>query len=402
MEAEDATIIRRRIESGDLSCSLERPFYASRHHYENDLRKVWGRNWLWAGHESQIPEIGNYFLFDFGTESVIVVRDGAGDVRAHLNVCRHRGSRVCLERSGKARSFTCPYHAWTYGLDGALRGGRLMPEGFEPAAHGLGAVHLINFQGMLFVCLADNPPPLQPALDRLAPMTAPFDLGNLKVAHEATYPVPANWKLALENYLECYHCAPAHQAYSQSHSLKDPLSMTPELLGGLEERSRKIGLPTDEFNETGTAVSAAGCDIFYRRYPLYAGYETGSKDGEPLAPPLGKLSGFDGGATDLMIGPLNNFLIYSDHLVAYRFLPRDLQSTDIQTIWMVRGDAVEGRDYHLAPLTWLWHVTTEDDERIIRHNQEGVNSHHYRPGPLSDMEQAISDFYRGYFGMIDD
>ena len=115
---------------------------------------------------------------------------------------------------------------------------------------------------------------------------------------------------------------------------------------------------------------------------------------------MGSLTGYDGGATDIQIGALNNFLVYADHVVGYRFIPRGLQETDIEVIWLVRGDAEEPKDYATQDLTWLWHVTSLDDERIIRHNQEGVNSYHFRPGPLADMEWGIRGFYKSYLEMI--
>lgn len=380
--------------------ALPRAFYTEPEVYRRDLERVWGRNWIWVGHRSQVPENGDYFLFEVGQESIIVVRGADGVVRAHMNVCSHRGSRVCLEPSGNARSFTCPYHAWTFGTDGQLRGGRLMPDGFDRRAHGLLPVRVLDFQGLLFICMASDPPAIEPALARLAPLTAPFGFEALKIAHQASYPVPANWKLALENYLECYHCAPSHCEYSKSHSLKDPAAMTPELVAAMQQRSLAAGLSTDEVSETGAAASALGADIYCRRYPLFPGYETGSVDGAGVAPLLGDLSARDGGATDVQLGPLNNFLVYADHMVGYRFIPTGLQTTDIQTVWLVRADAGEGRDYDLDRLTWLWHLTTLDDERIIRHNQEGVNSLHYRPGPLSTMEWGIVDFHHGYHRMI--
>lgn len=380
--------------------SLERMFYTSPAVYERDILEVWCESWLWAGHVSQIPGTGDYFLFTFGTESVIVVRDREGEVRAHLNVCRHRGSRVCLEASGNARVFSCPYHGWTYSLSGALRGGRMMGKGFDPAAHGLERVNVVVFEGLIFINLSESPPDFAPALARLKPHVAPFDLANAKVAHSRSYPVPANWKLALENYLECYHCAPAHKEYSRSHSLKDPNSMTEELVARMHAKAREAGLTTDEIDATGLAAQPPGADIYHRRYPLYPDYQTGSRDGGPLAPLLGRLTGYDGGATDIQIGPVNHFLAYSDHVVGYRFLPRGPRQTEIQTVWMVHKDAVEGREYELDKLTWLWDVTTKDDERIIRNNQEGVDSMRYRPGPLSEMELGISAFLRWYAHQI--
>ena len=379
--------------------ALPRNFYTDPAIYEQDIAAYWNQNWIWVGHISQLPNPGDYFLFDYGPESIIIVRTQSGEVRAHLNVCRHRGSRVCTEAEGNTRLFVCPYHAWTFDLEGSLRGGRAMGPDFDPGDWGLFPAHLRIFEGMILICTADTPPAIDAALERLKPLATPFDLSNLKIAHEASYPVPANWKLALENYMECYHCAPSHQEYARSHSLKDPRDV--EALGpALKERSRAIGLSPDDLHETGAAGSAACADIFWRRYPLFEGYDTGSQTGEGIAPLLGTLTGYDGGATDLVIGALNNLLIYADHVVGYRFVPRGLQETDIQVIWYVRGDAQEGRDYDREALTWLWHVTSLDDERIIRHNQEGVNSHHFQPGPLSKMEWGIEGFYQGYLAFL--
>lgn len=384
----------------DNAFALDRLFYTSQEIYKRDLEKFWFKNWIWAGHVSQVPNPGDFFLFAFGTESVIVVRDGESTVRAHLNVCRHRGSRICLEKHGNARVFSCPYHAWTYDLNGTLRSGRMMGEGFDRSDYGLHPVHVRVFQGLIFISLSQRPPAIDGPLARLAPKTEPFEIERLKVAYAASFPVSANWKLALENYLECYHCAPAHKEYSRSHSLKDPASMTEDLVNAMLAKSREAGLPVDVISETGENADEYGADIYYRRYPLYSGYLTGSKTGLGLAPLLGQLTCYDGGATDIQIGPLNNFLAYSDHIVGYRFIPTALQQTDIQVVWMVREDAEEGKDYVLEHLTWLWIVTTGDDERIIRHNQEGVNSMRFTPGPLSTMEWGIADFYHNYLALV--
>ena len=150
-----------------------------------------------------------------------------------------------------------------------LRGGRLMPDGFVREDHGLLPVHLVEFQGLLFICMAADPPSIEAALSRLAPLTEPFGFKGLKIAHQAKYPVPANWKLALENYLECYHCAPSHKEYSKSHSLKDPAAMTPELVASMEARSIHAGIPIGEISESGSEVEHLGAEIYCRRYPLF-------------------------------------------------------------------------------------------------------------------------------------
>ncbi len=379
--------------------ALPREFYTSQDIYYYDIVQVWNRNWLWAGHVSQIPNPGDYFLFDYGPESIIVVRDRDGDIRAHLNVCRHRGSRVCTEQSGNARVLVCPYHAWTYELSGKLRASHNMGEQFDPSKFGLLPVQVSVFKGLIFICAEANTPSLDPVLSKLEPLVEPYGLNDLKVAHTASFPVPANWKLAVENYLECYHCGPAHKEYSRSHSLKSPQDMA-GLVEPLKARAVEAGLSPNELTLVGDAAVTPFTSGYYRRYPLYQGYKTGSQSGEALAPLLGTLKGFDGGATDFDIGPLNWFLIYSDHMVGYRFIPRGLQETDIQVVWLIRADAEEGKDYNKENLTWLWHVTSLDDERIIRHNQSGVNSQYFQPGPLGEMETSIQDFYDFYFTMI--
>lgn len=384
------------------SQSLPRQFYTSETVYKMDIQHYWNHSWIWVGHINQIPNIGDFFLFDYGYESVIIARDKNGSVNAFLNVCRHRGSRVCIEKSGNTRLFVCPYHAWTYELNGSLRAAREMEDNFNTAEYSLRKVNLRIFHGLIFICVADNPPNIDEGLLQLEPLVEPFEFENLKIVHSSNYPVAANWKLALENYMECYHCAPAHLEYSRSHSLKDPSSANIELKKCMLKRSMDVGLSGEELHINLLVSNNVEMDFYFSRYPLFQGYKTGSKSGEKLAPLLGRLKDFDGGTSDIQIGILNNFLSYSDHVIGYRFIPRSLQITDIEVIWMVREDAEEGKDYNLEDLTWLWHCTSQDDERIIALNQKGVNSNHYVPGPLSNMEWGIKAFHAGYLKQLEE
>lgn len=384
------------------SQSLPRQFYTSETVYKMDIQHYWNHSWIWVGHINQIPNVGDFLLFDYGYESVIIARDKNNSVNAFLNVCRHRGSRVCIEKSGNTRLFVCPYHAWTYELNGSLRAAREMEDDFNTAEYSLKKVNLRIFHGLIFICVADNPPNIDEGLLQLEPLVEPFEFENLKIVHSANYPVAANWKLALENYMECYHCAPAHLEYSRSHSLKDPSSANIELKKFMLKKSMDVGLSGEELQINLLESNSVEMDFYFSRYPLFQGYKTGSKSGEKLAPLLGRLKDFDGGTSDIQIGILNNFLSYSDHVIGYRFIPRSLQITDIEVIWMVREDAEEGKDYNLEDLTWLWHCTSQDDERIIALNQKGVNSNHYVPGPLSNMEWGIKAFHAGYLKQLEE
>ena len=384
------------------SQSLPRQFYTSETVYKMDIQHYWNHSWIWVGHINQIPNVGDFFLFDYGYESVIIARDKNNSVNAFLNVCRHRGSRVCIEKSGNTRLFVCPYHAWTYELNGSLRAAREMEDDFNTAEYSLKKVNLRIFHGLIFICVADNPPNIDEGLLQLEPLVEPFEFEKLKIVHSANYPVAANWKLALENYMECYHCAPAHLEYSRSHSLRDPSSANIELKNCMLKKSMDVGLSGEELHINLLESNNVEMDFYFSRYPLFQGYKTGSKSGEKLAPLLGRLKDFDGGTSDIQIGILNNFLSYSDHVIGYRFIPRSLQITDIEVIWMVREDAEEGKDYNLEDLTWLWHCTSQDDERIIALNQKGVNSNHYVPGPLSNMEWGIKAFHAGYLKQLEE
>ncbi len=360
---------------------LDQAFYSDAEVYARDMDRVYLREWLYAGHASQIPEPGDYFLFEVAGESVIVVRGDDGVVRALVNVCRHRGSRVCYEKRGNTRWFSCPYHGWTYDLRGELKAARQMPKDFDMSASGLAAIRAELFHGFIMISFADQPESYDTARRLLDATIAPFGLDRAKVAHSESYRIDANWKLAVENYVECYHCAPAHPEFAESHSIQRPQERNTKLIAALKFSAEEAGVSTEDISHDGRADGAPGLPFYYDRYALFPGYVTGSQDGKPVAPLLGDLKSFDGGASDLMLGGLNFFLFYSDHGVVYRFIPHGIQNTECEIVWLVRDDAEEGVDYDLERMTWLWSVTTEADKLIIENNQQGVNSRFYRPGP---------------------
>ena len=134
----------------------------------------------------------------------------------------------------------------------------------------------------------------------------------------------------------------------------------------------------------------------YARNPLLRNALSGSLGGKSVAPLLGSLQSYDGGASELMIGPLSYFLIYDDHMVSYRFLPVSVHECICDVTWFVNESAVQGEDYQLETLTWLWDVTTKADKTIIMNNQKGVNSRFYQPGRLSEMESFQQSFLNWY------
>lgn len=376
--------------------AMDQAFYRDPDIYEREIDRIFLNSWLYAGHRSEIPDAGDWFLFEFAEESVIIVNGGDGEIRALLNVCRHRGSRVCIESKGCSRNLRCRYHGWTYDLDGKLISAAHMGERFDKSEIGLKAIRAEVLDGMIFVNFAEQPAGFEAIRDGLSEALRPYQLDNAKVAHRQSYPIRANWKLAVENYCECYHCAPAHPEYSKGHSLAKPDSRTGELNEEVMARAASCGLSDARINFIYRQAPAFGADYSYDRYAMWRGHVTGSEDGQPLAPLLGSIRDYDGGATDLQIGPVTFGLMYCDHVVLYRFTPLTRETADCDITWLVRGDAQEGVDYDKDRLTWLWDVTTAADKDIIERNQQGVNSRYYQPGPLSKMEDYTWKFLSWY------
>ncbi len=388
----DTRSIRELIACQRSGCSLEQRFYTDPAIYALDLECIVMRNWIFTGHQSQLAEVGDYLLLNVAGESAIVVRSKEGGIKAFANVCRHRGSIVCLENSGNTRKFECPYHGWMYDTDGNLIAARNMPEDFDRASYSLHKVPVEIVHGLIFICFCDTPPSIEGARRDMAEPLAMFDFENLKVAAQKTYPISANWKLAVENYQECYHCAVAHSEYAKMHTLMLEGKRRQLIQSHMLENMGVCGLKTIEIDYIDTKARPGETGFGYSRSALFEGYKTGSKDGQPVAPLLGNLTGYDGGASDITFGPFSFFLAYSDHVVGYVFTPVDAKNCQCRIYWLVRGDAVEGRDYDRDELMWLWDVTTCADTIIIVNNWKGVNSKYYQPGPFSGMEKDEQRF----------
>ncbi|TDG12211.1 aromatic ring-hydroxylating dioxygenase subunit alpha [Seongchinamella unica] len=388
--------------------AIDAYFYRSHLVYQRELDNLIFRSWLYACHVSEIPEPGDYVLLEVGEDSIIISRDDTGDIHALMNICRHRGARLCEERSGNRRTFVCPYHGWVYETSGELRAARHMEmkEGFDKANYGLREALCVVYQGLVFINCDPSAGDFLGPLRNLERQLGAYDLPNARVAHKQTYRVDANWKLVLENYLECYHCATSHRAYARMHTLKDLECNTRERVHQMLDRSDAMtgiaGMSAEYRAIYGDAESFGAC-VQASRYGLYDGYLTGSEDGQPVAPLMGQIKGYDGGCGDHQLGPLGFMLNYPDHCVLYRFLPRGLTATDMEIVWFVNGDAVEGIDYELDRLIWLWHNTTLEDEYIIRRNSEGVNSRFFTPGPYHpEFERTLQHFIDWYLNCMQD
>jgi Rieske 2Fe-2S family protein len=379
--------------------ALHNYFYHSDVIYRRELANIIYKSWLYAGHVSQIPNSGDFFVFDVANDSIIISRDEHKQVHAFLNTCRHRGARVCEEKEGNKKTFVCPYHGWVYNVDGTLKHARDMQvsEKFSCEHYPLKPVNFLINHGMIFINLSDKPNDFASALKVIEPMIAPYQFENAKIAESRTYKIKANWKFAVENYVECYHCASSHRQYAKIHTLREMWCNVADQVMAMRERSPEItGQSTDFVKDdwqTFTNAPAFGCDVSHMRYGLYDGYLTGSEDGQPVAPLMGTIKGYDGGVGDFQMGPLCFMLNYPDHGVLYNFIPRSHHETDLHVVWFVNGDANEGKDYDKENITWLWHNTTLEDEYIITRNAEGALSSGYEPGPLHPTFEVLEEAF---------
>jgi Rieske 2Fe-2S family protein len=286
-----------------------------------------------------------------------------------------------------------------------------MPEDFRPAGYGLKPCALRVVEGLIFVSLSEPPgPALDDVIAGLAPYLRLHGIGEARVAHRETWPLQANWKLAVENYLECYHCKPAHPQYCGVEIKADSIGDgTPAALARYQARHRQwlerasaLGATLPEFGTElplDERLPRAQFGAAYRA-PLRAEYLSATQDGKPAAPLMGGFRDYDGGETALGLGPFTYMLAYNDYATFFQFVPRDAERSDIIIRWLVNGTARQGVDFDRGRLTWLWTVTTEQDKSIIEANAAGVRSSRYEPGPSSLLEQDLDGFRAWYLGIL--
>ena len=177
--------------------SLPQPLYNSAEAFDFDLAAIFGRNWLFAGFAVEVKAPGDYLSFTVGRWPILIMRDRGGELGAFHNSCRHRGSVLCQPGSGKAARIVCPYHRWTYGLDGRLLAAGRMPDDFSKADHGLKPIRLELVSGAMFICLADDAPDIETMRSELTPLLAPHGIERSKLAFQSTLVEHANWKLVM-------------------------------------------------------------------------------------------------------------------------------------------------------------------------------------------------------------
>ncbi len=350
--------------------TLPGEYFASDEIFRLERERIFRRSWLLAGHVSQLASAGSFFLFEFDRESVLVVRDAEGEIRAFHNLCRHRGTRLCGDPSGElGRAIQCPYHAWTYGLDGALRGAPNMTEvpGFDKEDYPLLPVALANWQGFLFVNLSSAPVPFAEALPGLVGKFAEWRLAELRSVHRTVYEVEANWKLFFHNYSECYHCPGVHPHLNKLTPYRNTENDLDEgpVLGGPMWMTDPVGSMT---------IGGARCAVPFPGLSL----EQAARVYYYTVFPSAFLS------------------FHPDYVLVHRAQSLRVDRTRIVCDWYFHPDAIAAPGFDPQPAIDFWDLTNRQDWELCRNAHNGVASNAWQPGPYSELESQLAAFDRQY------
>ena len=339
--------------------------YASETVFRLEQQAIFGKSWVCAGREADIPSPGDFFVQPIASDSVIVVRGADRRVRAFFNVCRHRGSRLVEVPSGNAlKRILCPYHAWSYELDGSVQNAPQMGEGFRKGEFSLVPVRLGIHEGFIFLNLDESAPPLERYLADL-PDFSRFRMPELRCGRRIEYEVAANWKLVCENYSECYHCAGVHP---QLVRISD--------LIGRGERRQEIGAC---FN---------GGPMLMRD-----GVETMSMSGKSTVPGLPGLSEQDHRYVYYYVVYPNLLLSpHPDYVLTHTAWPLAPNRTRVVCEWLFTQEAMADENFDASDMVEFWDVTNRQDWGLCERVQLAAASRGFRQGPYQATEDCVHTF----------
>jgi glycine betaine catabolism A len=364
-----------------LDLSLPKASYTDQAMFGRERDEVLFRDWFCVGREQSLAAEGDYLTADVAGESIIVVRGDDWRLTAFYNVCRHRGSRLVPPedavpdanyavpagsgRSGCfAGSIRCPYHAWTYGLDGSLRSAPFLPDlrGYRKALS-LHQVDVGTWGGFVFVRLEPGAgEPLEENVGEIGGRVARYELGGLRRGASIRYDVAANWKVILENYNECYHCGPVHPELCE---------LVPQFARGGADLDWEDGIPhrpgAYTFTRTGTTT----------RLPLpgLTAAERERHKGELILP-------------NLMLS------LSADHVAAFTVWPRAAGRSTVVCDFLFHPDELARPGFDPSDAVSFWDVVNRQDWAICERVQDGMSSRRFSRGYLAPMEDASADVGR--------
>ena len=360
--------------------TLPSAYYFDATHYQRELERIWRRNWIYVGRSDALPEPRSFQTVALATQSILLLRDDQGVLRAYHNTCRHRGAVLCTDRSGRLAggSITCRYHAFSYGLDGrflrrALHGRSLPADGTEGLA--LYELGVREWRGFVFVNLSAAPlaePEQFFAADALALRNWPLE--RLVVAHEQERVVHSNWKVLWDNYNECLHCPSVHPALSRLVPIYRRGIMEPQDDAECSQHSER---PEPEY-----------------RGGLRAGAATWSTDGRAIGPPFTALSAQERelGYCYLSFPPSLYLVAHVDYVRSVRYLPQGPEHTAVRVQWLVAPEARAQPDFNMQPAVEFVNQVMGEDAAVCELTQQGLHSIAHEAGVLMPEEYDVYRF----------
>jgi len=367
--------------AAELPATLPGRYYTDPEIFRTEQKQIFGTEWMYVGRADALPKRGDVLRATVGTESVIVVRGRDGALRGFLNVCRHRGAELCLTgTTNVGNAIRCPYHAWTYGLDGNLitaPNWKAMAD-LDRARYGLGPISVEVWMGLIWVNLTADAPPLA---DQLAPVLRyrlgaeveridRYRIGELVVAARIEYDVAANWKIINENFQECYHCGTIH----------------PELVEQIPTFADFEKLGESGYQQDGY---------------LFADDRSGfSLSGRASHDPLPALSPDDSRKYFGMVLRPNCFVsLLPDHVIVHKFDPVAVDRTLVVCEWLFPADLVARPGFDPSDSVELFHRVNQQDFAAAEWCQPNMSSRMYADGgvlvPLES--EVIGNWYYGWY-----
>jgi Rieske 2Fe-2S family protein len=339
-----------------LEPGLPAGWYRDPAHYERELEVFWYRRWVAVAREEEIPGPGDWRLITLGSQSVVLLRNSSGELRGFHNTCRHRGSVLCTQAQGSfpRGRIVCPYHAWTYDLDGRLVGTprRMATPDFRAEDFPLHKVAVDTWGGFVFVNLAKDPPPLRDAVSHRQERYERYRFEDLRIGKRIVADVQANWKLLAENFSECFHCPPVH----------------PELCAVV------------------TAYQEAGAwglrDAPEEKPQFTSAAKTLTLDGTSRLPPFKDLN--EAEKQNLYVAdmlPPGLFLnVQPDYVNSQLMFPTGPQSVRIVYDWLFEPRHLPLSESDLSHYVALWDITNRQDARNCEWQQQGMQSRAFQHG----------------------
>ena len=357
------------------SRTLPREYYTSAALLDEEREKIFARGWNCVGRTSSVTHTGQFFTKEIAGESLIILRDRNGELKAYFNICRHRGTRLCREESGRfGETIQCPYHAWTYSTDGRLVGAPHMQDvaEFQKADYPLHQAAIVEWEGFLFVNLQEHPVPFETAFADLRTRFARFHLPGLVVGHRVRYDVRANWKLVFQNYSECLHCPTIH----------------PKLATVLPYQSGANDLTEGPFLGGYMEI----------RPPNQSATMSGQSCGRLVSGDLSEEDRHRGFYYSIMPNLLLS--LHPDYVNYYLLEPVAVDRTIVHSEWLFHPDTLADPQNRIQDAIEFWDLTNRQDWDIVEQSQLGVKSRRYQPGPYSPRESVPAAWDREYLRLI--